>query len=165
MAKEAAKKRIQFVCMGNICRSPAGEGAFRRYARDNGLVERVHIESAGTIGYHAGEPPDERMTRAAMRRGIDISAQRARHFRPEDFERFDLILAMDRNNLCDILAQDREERYRDRVRLFLDFHPNPPRSRDVPDPYYGGPEGFEHVLDLIEASCANIAKALLGEKG
>lgn len=163
MSATNARKRVQFVCMGNICRSPAAEGLFRHHVAEQGLADRFHIESAGTIGYHAGEPPDERMARAARRRGVDISAQRANHFRPADFERFDLILAMDRANLRDILAHDRQGLHAHRVRLFLDFHPNPPPVRDVPDPYYGGLEGFEHVLDLIEASCPNIARHLLDE--
>lgn len=155
----AKKKRVLFVCMGNICRSPAGEGVFRHYVAEQGLQDRVEIDSAGTIGYHAGEPPDSRMTRAARRRGYRLDGQ-ARQFTRRDFDSFDLIVAMDRANRRDILALDPSGRHHGKVHLMCDFHPNP-KTSDVPDPYYGGAERFEEVLDLIEQSCPALLKRLL----
>ncbi len=154
------KKRILFVCMGNICRSPTGEGVFRHLVEERGFTDRIEIDSAGTIGYHAGEPPDERMTEAAARRGIRLEDQRARQFRVADFESFDLILAMDRSNFNEIKCLDREGRYTKKVKLFLDYHPTT-KNRDMPDPYYGGPEGFEKVLDLIQETAEPLLNDLL----
>lgn len=140
--------RVLFVCMGNICRSPTAEGIFRAQARAAGLAHRIVTDSAGTHGYHVGEPPDGRAIEAAARRGIDISDLRARRVQADDFRRFDLVLAMDRDNLGQLnrlCPRDAVER----PRLFMDFAPHID-ARDVPDPYYGGPDGFEHVLDLVE---------------
>mgnify|MGYP002278820803 CR=1 FL=1 len=140
--------------MGNICRSPSAEGVFRRLVEDEGLSGAITIDSAGTHSYHVGGPPDERAQEAALRRGIDLSAQRARQAQSSDFSRFDYILAMDRDNYDDLarLCPPGEE---DRLKLFLDFAPHLKRS-DVPDPYYGGNRGFEAVLDLIEAASAGL---------
>lgn len=132
--------------MGNICRSPTAEGVFSAAAERAGLT--VRVESAGTGGWHAGEPPDRRAQAAAAARGIDLSGQRARRVLPEDFHAFDHILAMDRDNLRDLEAM-RPPGSRAALRLFLDYAPDQP-VREVPDPYYGGPQGFETVLDLIE---------------
>ncbi len=151
-------KRILFVCMGNICRSPAAEGVFRRLVAERGLADRIEIDSAGTIGYHAGDPPDARMTAAAARRGISLDGQSARHFQRADLDAFDMVLAMDRANLRDIRALDESGRHARKIKLFLDFHPSA-KGTDVPDPYYGGPDGFEKVLDLIQEA----AEPLLGE--
>lgn len=152
------KKHVLFVCMGNICRSPAGEGLFRAFVAQRGLADRFEIDSAGTIGHHTGEPPDSRMRRAAAARGYDLTGS-ARQFAAEDFERFDMIVAMDRSNLQGIRALDPGGRYRHKTCLMLDNHPAP-RTLDVPDPYYGGPKGFEEVLDLIEQSCEGLLTRL-----
>ena len=142
--------RVLFVCMGNICRSPTAEGIFRAQVRAAGLGNVIVTDSAGTHGYHVGEPPDSRAIEAAARRGIDISDLRARRVDVDDFKRFDLVLAMDRENLGllnRLCPRDAVER----PRLFLDFAPDLD-AHDVPDPYYGGADGFEHVLDLVEAA-------------
>lgn len=151
--------RILFVCMGNICRSPTAEGVVRALAERRGLVERFEFDSAGTHGYHIGKAPDARACEAAARRGYDLSPLRARQVNPYDFVRFDQILAMDRGNL-DLLVSACPGGQRGKLALFLEY------ARDaaideVPDPYYGGPEGFEQVLDLIE----NAADGLLDRLG
>jgi protein-tyrosine phosphatase len=159
MWKPLEKIKVLFVCMGNICRSPAAEGVFREYVRKAGFNEVIEISSAGTISYHAGSPPDRRMLRAASRRGYKLESL-ARQVTREDFERFDLVIAMDHINL-----QDLQELIGDasNVRLlgsFLkrkqgDFIPA------VPDPYEGGAEGFETVLDMIEAACPAVLEYCL----
>lgn len=154
----AAPLRILFVCMGNICRSPTAEGVFRAQVAAAGLSERIVTDSAGTHGYHIGEPPDPRSIKAAAARGIDISDLRARMVRAEDFQRFDLVLAMDRQNqqaLAELCATETP----DRLRMFMDFAPDLKR-REVPDPYYGGTEGFNHVLDLCDAAARGLLKDL-----
>jgi len=144
--------RILFVCMGNICRSPSAEGVFLKHVAEKGLSSKIEVHSAGTHAYHVGEPPDERSMAAALERGIDISRQRARHVHVTDFEAYDYILAMDRANLKHLLKICPDE-HKHKVRLFLEFATECP-AEEVPDPYYGGPKGFEHVLDLIEmAAC------------
>ena len=140
--------KVLFVCTVNICRSPTAEGVMRKMA--SGLD--IHVESAGTHDYHVGEPPDERSQRHAERRGYDLSAQRARQVSPEDFLRFDLILAMDRGHLRQ-LERLRPAEHRARLRLLLG-------DRDVPDPYYGGAEGFEQVLDLVEDACRSLLEEI-----
>ena len=141
--------RILFVCLGNICRSPTAEGVLRTLAAREAPELALQVDSAGTAAYHVGEPPDPRARQAAARRGYDLAALRARIVEPGDFERFDLILAMDRDNL-QVLRQRAPPAAHERLRLFLEFAPEGPE--DVPDPYYGGPNGFEEVLDLVEAA-------------
>jgi protein-tyrosine phosphatase len=150
--------RILFVCMGNICRSPTAEGVMRSLLREQGLEDRIEVESAGTGGWHAGEPPDARATEAARLRGVELAGA-ARQIRPEDFERFDLIVAMDRENLRGILAIAPDEAAANRVRLLREFDPEAAGDLDVPDPYYGGDRGFETVLDQVQAAC----RGLLGD--
>ena len=140
--------RILFVCLGNICRSPSAEAVFRAIAAREAPELTLEIDSAGTAGYHIGDPPGPRTQEAARRRGYDMSPLRARIVDGADFERFDLILAMDTNNL-DVLRKRAPAVYRERVRLFLEFAPDCGLD-EVPDPYYGGPSGFEQVLDLVE---------------
>ncbi len=140
--------RVLFVCMGNICRSPTAEGVFRRVVENAGLAHAIHIDSAGTHSYHVGEPPDARARAAAARRGIELDHLRARKALRQDFEQFDYILAMDRDNLH-LLRQLDDGQGRAELRLFLDFARRFDTD-EVPDPYYGGDQGFEHVLDLIE---------------
>jgi protein-tyrosine phosphatase len=142
--------RILFVCLGNICRSPTAEGVLRALAAREAPELALEIDSAGTAGYHIGEPPDPRTRQAAARRGYDLEALRARIVEPGDFEHFDLILAMDRDNLR-VLTRRAPRAVHERLRLFLEFAPQAD-SQDVPDPYYGGPNGFEEVLDLVEAA-------------
>ena len=148
--------RILFVCLGNICRSPTAEAVVRALAARELPEVGLEVDSAGTAAYHVGEPPDPRMQAAAARRGYELKALRARVVEPRDFERFDLILAMDRENL-EVLHRRAPEQARERVRLFLEFSPDS-EPREVPDPYYGGANGFEEVLDLVEAA----ARGLLG---
>jgi protein-tyrosine phosphatase len=147
--------RILFVCMGNICRSPTAEGVMRRMLRVAGL-EGVEVESAGTGGWHAGEPPDERATAAAARRGVTLEGA-ARQIGPADFRRFDLLVAMDRANLRELLALAPDEEAAEKVRLLREFDPaSAGGDLDVPDPYYGGDRGFEDVLDMVEAACRGL---------
>jgi protein-tyrosine phosphatase len=148
--------RILFVCAGNICRSPTAEGVMRHLLEAEGLVDRIEVESAGTGGWHAGDPPDPRSVAAARGREIAVDGA-ARRVTDEDFERFDLILALDRENLRELRARAPEET-RSKIRLLREFDPAAAGSGDldVPDPYYGGANGFEHVLDLIEAACRGL---------
>ena len=148
--------RILFVCLGNICRSPTAEVVFRAVAAREVPDIVLEIDSAGTAGYHVGEQPDRRTRQAAARRGYDMSALRARVVEPEDFEHFDLILAMDRENLR-ALERRAPPHARERLRLFLDFAPDTGIS-EVPDPYYGGANGFEDVLDLVEAASRGLVQ-------
>ena len=142
-----AKTSILFVCMGNICRSPTAEGVFRHHVKTAGLESQFDIDSAGTHAYHVGQPPDRRAQAAAERRGISLTNIRARRIEEGDFERFQYIIAMDRDNLA-LLQQQADEHHRAKIRLFLEFSSGP--ETEVPDPYYGGPTGFELVLDLVD---------------
>jgi protein-tyrosine phosphatase len=152
--------RILFVCLGNICRSPTAEGVMRHLVRAEGLEERIEVDSAGTGNWHVGEPPDARATAAAQRREIVVEGS-GRQFTAEDFERFDLILAMDAANKREILELAPDEQARAKVRLFREFDPESDGSHDldVPDPYFGGERGFDEVLDLVDAA----AQGLLGD--
>lgn len=157
----APSYRVLFVCMGNICRSPTAAGVFAKRLREAAPELAVDVDSAGTHAYHVGEAPDARARRAAERRGVDLGGQRARRVLVEDFERFDLILAMDQLNhavLVDLCPPERRER----IRLFLEFAPQLGRS-DVPDPYYGGGKGFEYVLDLVEEASTGLIEHLRAE--
>jgi len=145
---------VLFVCMGNICRSPTVEGVFRRVAEAELGQFTIDIDSAGTHAYHVGEAPDPRARRAAERRGIDLSTLRARRISGEDFARFDLVLGMDPLNIV-VMEEVCPPEYRDRIRLLLEFAPQAGRE-DVPDPYYGGSNGFEYVLDLAEQASAGL---------
>ena len=146
--------RVLFVCLGNICRSPAAEGVMRRFVDDAGLADQVHIDSAGTAGWHTGKRADERMRAAALNRGYDLTS-RARQVKAPDLRTFDLILAMDQQNLQDLRGLDSEGLHGAKVQLFCDFCTDH-AERQVPDPYYGGPEGFEQVLNLLEDGCRNL---------
>jgi len=150
--------KILFVCLGNICRSPTAEVVFRAVASREAPDIALEIDSAGTAGYHVGELPDRRTREAAARRGYDLSALRARIVEPGDFDHFDLILAMDRENLR-ALERRAPPQARERMRLFLEFAPEAGIT-EVPDPYYGGPNGFEDVLDLIEAASRGLIEHL-----
>jgi len=142
------KVRVLFVCMGNICRSPTAEGVFRQVVEEAGLSHLIEIDSAGTHAYHIGNQPDRRSQAAALRRGFDLSAQQARKIEKQDFEQYTYILAMDKDNFANlsiICSADLVHK----VTLFLEHGQNMSET-EVPDPYYGGANGFEHVLDLIE---------------
>jgi len=145
---------VLFVCMGNICRSPTAQGVFARLVDEHSLSDIIEIDSAGTHAYHIGERPDERASAAAMNRGVDLSSQQARRVSPDDFERFDYVLAMDNDNYG-ILVASCPSGYESRLHLFLDFAPDLEIS-EVPDPYYGGASGFERVLDMIEQASAGL---------
>jgi protein-tyrosine phosphatase len=153
--------RVLFVCMGNICRSPTAEGVFRRLAAERAQELFVEADSAGTHDYHVGDPPDRRAIAAAARRGIDIRHRRARSIEERDFERFDLILAMDRENLS-VLQNRAPTEYRARIALMMDYAPDA-YTREVPDPYYGSANGFEEVLDLVEQASAGLIDKLLSD--
>jgi protein-tyrosine phosphatase len=149
--------RVLFVCMGNICRSPTAEGVFRHALQLHG-DKSIEIDSAGTHAYHTGEPPDRRAIAAAQRRGIDLSGLRARQVADEDFARFDLILAMDRDNL-DLLQRRAPAHSQERIKLVMEFAPDA-YTREVPDPYYGGAKGFEEVLVLLEKAAQGLLREL-----
>jgi len=146
--------RVLFVCLGNICRSPTAEGVFRKLVQEQGLAQQIEIDSAGTHAYHVGAPPDARAQQAARRRGIDLSGLRGRQATARDIEQFDYVLAMDRENyenLLDICPNGLESK----IRLFMEFAPA--RSeKEVPDPYFGGPAGFDRVLDMIEDAATGL---------
>lgn len=150
--------RILFVCLGNICRSPTAEAVFRARANKIGLLPHLQIDSCGTGDWHIGKSPDGRSQRAAATRGYDLSTLTARQLAASDFERFDFILAMDAANLRDIKAL-RPSDCSAHVARFLDYHPDANQG-DVPDPYYGGDQGFDQVLDLIEAAADGLLATL-----
>lgn len=146
------KYSVLFVCTGNICRSPTADGVMRKLVQQAGLA--IEVDSAGTIDYHTGESPDRRAQHHAGRRGYDLSALRARRLAAEDFHRFDLILAMDRSHLA-ILNRHCPPERKSSLRLLMDFARSS-GHHEVPDPYYGGDEDFEHVLDLVEDACSGL---------
>ncbi|MEY4428495.1 MAG: hypothetical protein RLZZ182_1184 [Pseudomonadota bacterium] len=159
-----APYRVLFVCMGNICRSPTAEAVLRHQLDQAGLSGFVEVDSAGTHAHHVGEPPDLRSQQHAARRGYDLSVLRARRVAPADYERFDLLLAMDWDNLSLLEngAPD-EPALRRKLRRLVDYLPkDSPHAgvQAVPDPYYGGEAGFEHVLDLVEAACEGLVAYL-----
>ena len=144
--------------MGNICRSPTAHGVFRNLVEKEGLLHAIGIDSAGTHAYHLGNPPDKRAQATALGRGVDLSDLLARRVAPEDFDAFDYVLAMDQDNymaLCEICPDQHVEK----VHMFMDFAPHM-RTREVPDPYYGGPAGFDRVFDLVEAASAGLLEEI-----
>ncbi len=155
---------VLMVCMGNICRSPTAEAVLRQRLDKVGLGARIAVDSAGTYGGHAGSAPDPRAQRHAAQRGYDLSRLRARPVRPEDFQRFGLVLAMDEDNLS-ALQRMRPAGGAGEIRLLMPFAGRDDLPREVPDPYYGGPEGFDRVLDLVEAACDGLIEHLRCEQG
>ena len=143
--------KLLFVCLGNICRSPSAENIMNHLLEQANLKDKISCDSAGTSSYHIGAAPDSRMTAAAAKRGIQLVG-RARQFRVSDFEDFHLILAMDKNNYRDILSLDKRGEYKDKVKLMCDFASHHP-EKEVPDPYYGGSQGFDNVIDLLLDAC------------
>ncbi len=157
-----AQVKVLFVCMGNICRSPTAEGVFRHIVEQAGLSEHIHIDSAGTHAYHVGEQPDHRAQAAALQRGVDLSSQRARKVESHDFDTFDYVLAMDSSNHSDlgyVAGGDANN-----LHMFLSFSEKF-NERDVPDPYYGGDQGFEHVLDLVEDASEGLLRHIRNNHG
>jgi protein-tyrosine phosphatase len=152
---------ILFVCMGNICRSPTAHGVFRHKVQARGLSHVVKVDSAGTHNYHPGSPPDGRSQRHAVKRGYDLSDLRARQIEDADFESFDLILAMDWDNLA-LIQADCPPRHQAKLRRLTEFCEQHD-SDLVPDPYYGGSEGFEDVLDLVEDACDGLLRHVLAQ--
>lgn len=144
---KSPKNSVLFICMGNICRSPTAEGVFRHLVQQADLADAFRIDSAGTRAYHTGEPPDRRAIEAASRRGFSMSELRARRVADTDFDDFDLIIAMDNDNVAELEARSPKEHH-SKIHLFLEFSSR--KETEVPDPYYGGAAGFERVLDLVE---------------
>ena len=157
--KVVEKTRICFVCLGNIVRSPLAENMFRHLAEQAGVGDKYEIDSAGTGSWHAGESPDRRMRQVAARRGFKYDGK-ARQFRPSDFQTFDWIIAMDTDNRANLrrLARGSEESVK--IHLMREFDPEGGPNAPVPDPYYGGIDGFEHVYDIVERSCRGLLDAL-----
>lgn len=157
------KTGVLFVCMGNICRSPTAEGVFRKLVKQRGLEDRFTVDSAGTHAYHVGEPPDERARRAASNRGIDLSDLRARQVKASDFRDFDHILVMDADNRDALMFMQPGE-HAGKIDLLLNYAPHL-KIREVPDPYYGGSQGFEKVLDMIEAAAQGFLDSVQKPRG
>jgi len=156
--------RLLFVCLGNICRSPTAEGVMRDLVDQAGLSEQIAIDSAGTGHWHVGEPPDPRAADAAAARGIQLEGK-ARRFRGDDFQDFDLILAMDESNREELLELAPDAAARDKVRLLREFDPaSPGEDLDVPDPYGGGSRGFEVVLDQVTAACQGLLREIVAAR-
>ena len=151
---EKEKVAILMVCMGNICRSPTAEAVLRHKLVQRGLADHVRVDSAGTHAWHTGEAPDHRSRNHAARRGYDLTGLRARLVQASDFERFDLLLAMDDGNLANLVAAC-PAAHHPKLRLLMEFAPKG-WAREVPDPYGSGPEGFEQVLDLVESACEGL---------
>ena len=146
--------KLLFVCLGNICRSPSAENIMNHLIQEAGLDRQIQCDSAGTSGYHIGEPPDRRMNQAAMVKGIQLLGS-SRRFEPTDFEAFDLILAMDRANYRDLVRQDTQGKYRDKIKMMCDYC-SEFSDKEVPDPYYGGADGFTYVIDLLLDACGGL---------
>ena len=143
------KIKVLFVCMGNICRSPTADAVFRHHVKAAGVDHLIEVDSAGTHAYHIGNPPDERSQRTALKRGYKMDDLRARAVETLDFEEFDYILAMDKENL-QLLKQRSPQHYHDKIRLFMHYGASYGSGTEVPDPYFGGHQGFEQVLDMVE---------------
>jgi protein-tyrosine phosphatase len=156
--------RVCFVCAGNICRSPTAEGIMRRLVEERGLSSRIHIESAGTGGWHVGDRADSRSRAAAIARGYTLDRCAQQFTRPL-FDRFDYVLAADSNNQAHLVRLAPDPKAARKIRLLRDFDPASPKGSDVPDPYYGGAEGFEQVLDVCEAACRGLLEHLARELG
>lgn len=156
--------RVNFVCLGNICRSPTAEGIFIQLVRDAGLSDSIHVDSSGTSGWHEGERADSRSREMAASRGVDLPS-RSRKFRPSDFETFDYIVAMDDSNLASLRALASSESDLERLSLLRSYDPASPRDASVPDPYYGGDEGFTRVFDICQAGCEGLLAHIRAEHG
>lgn len=154
-------KKVLFVCLGNICRSPTAQGVLEHLVKKEDLHDKIHIDSAGTAAWHHGSLPDPRSTEHAKKRGYDLTTQRSRPVDLLDFHEFDLILAMDKKNYTDLLNIAPKE-HKKKVKLFLKEY-GTSFKHEVPDPYYKGEEGFEEVLDLLEEACENLLKKIIDQ--
>lgn len=152
--------KIMFVCLGNICRSPLAEGVFKEKVKKRGLESYFEIHSSGTGNWHVGKGADTRMVGTAKRRGVSLDSHVAQQFAANDFESYDLILVMDKSNLHDVLYLDDDNEWGDRVKLFREFDPEP-EDYQVPDPYYGGPEGFDHVYEIVDRTSDRLLGSLV----
>lgn len=150
---------VLFVCLGNICRSPTAHGVFETMVLQAGLQDRIHIDSCGTGDWHIGHSPDERSASTALTRGYDLSHLRSRQIHSSDFQRFDYILVMDNKNLSDVKALCPAD-YAGQIELFLNYANNYSSTVEVPDPYYGGASGFDHVIDLVEDASQSLLNTL-----
>ena len=155
--------KLLFVCLGNICRSPSAENIMNHLIEEADLTDKIVCDSAGTSGYHVGASPDRRMNGAATKRGIELQGK-SRKLTPADLQQFDLILAMDRENYQDILYLDREGKYEDKVYLMCDFAKRK-TDKEVPDPYYGGQDGFDYVIDLLFDACTGLLDKIVASQG
>lgn len=156
------KIRLLFVCLGNICRSPAAEGIMASIIKKNDLQDMIEVDSAGTSGWHEGELPDERMRLHGERRGYDFCS-RARKFRRSDFDDFDYILVMDRQNFANVRAMATGQEQTDKIHMMTEFSRQYTHHDHIPDPYYGGTSGFELVLDLLEDACEGLLQTIKKE--
>lgn len=155
--------RVLFVCLGNICRSPLAEGVFRRLVIERGLTDRIQVDSAGTGAWHVGEPPDRRMRATAESQGVSLEGIRARKVERSDLKTFDYVFAMDRENARDLSYLESNDN-RGRVELFRTYDPSG-GSLDVPDPYYGGADGFREVFEIVDRTCRSILDRISAENG
>jgi protein-tyrosine phosphatase len=156
--------RLAFVCLGNICRSPTAEAVMRHLVAQAGLADRITVESAGLGDWHVGGPRDSRSQKVGRKRGVVLEGV-ARQFVSEDFERFDYVLAMDRQNQAGLLALAPDAAARAKVHLLRAFDPAAPPDAEVPDPYYGGPQGFDEVFDICHAACAGLLEQVRRDHG
>jgi len=156
---EIKYKKLLFVCLGNICRSPVAEGVFRHLLEKKSLSNQILVDSAGTGNWHAGEAPDLRTQQNLLSHGIDISSLKARQLQLEDFTKYDLILVMDKSNLEDVVKLAKNDFQKSKVHLLRNFDPEP-ESREVPDPYYGGKQGFENVYQIVKRSCEKLIERI-----
>ncbi|MCJ8277381.1 MAG: low molecular weight phosphotyrosine protein phosphatase [Bdellovibrionales bacterium] len=154
-------KKLLFVCLGNICRSPTAEGVMKHLVSQNNLDSEIYIDSCGTSGHHSGENADPRMQTHAQKRGYNLESI-ARGFNKRDFQEFDYILTMDESNYSNILKEDPSGEFHDKVIPMVNFCKKV-QTTEVPDPYYGGPDGFEEVLDILEDACENLLDKVKGE--
>jgi len=157
--RPALPVRLSFVCLGNICRSPTAQAVMRHLVNEAGLGDKIQLDSAGTGEWHVGEARDPRSSAVGQRRGMPLYG-RARQFQPQDFARFDYVLAMDRQNRDGLLRMAPDEAAAAKVHLLRAFDPASPPDSDVPDPYYGGPQGFDQVFDICEAACRGLLAEL-----
>lgn len=158
---EKKKTKVLFVCFGNICRSPTAEGVFRQMVKEDGLDHLVEVDSAGTAGYHIGDPADPRSVNAAMLRGYDITEHRGRRIEATDFDEYDYILAMDQENYSQLAAVCTTGNW-NKLKLFMEFASGF-AGKEVPDPYYGGPRAFDLVLDMVESASRGLLKEVKGK--
>lgn len=154
--------RVHFVCLGNICRSPLAHGVFQQMVEDAGLQDQIEVESSGTGSWHIGDLPDQRMRQTAGQHGVSLENLRGRQFGAKDLADYDHIFVMDKSNLRDVLALDRKDQYGNKVRLFREVDPEP-GDYQVPDPYYGGAQGFENVYMMVERTARTLLEHLIEE--